>query len=325
MHTQLLYTCAAILLAYVVHNKGGEIWVRGNTHTHTSESDGDSKPEVVIEWYKSHGYNFLALSDHDRLTNPSRYADLESDDFILIPGDELSTTFEGHPVHVNGLGIKQGLKSVLGETLVGTIQKNVDLVNGAGGLCHINHPNFGWGFGHRELLKVTGFNLLEIYNGHPDVRNAGDMAHLPVEQVWDILLSSGRRIYGMAVDDAHDYTRFDASLANPGRGWIVVKVNSLSSDEILTNIRNGAFYASTGVELADYSVDDDAIRVSAKHSPNLSYVIRFIGLHGRILAETDGPLAIYKFAGGPDEAYVRAKVIASDGTVAWTQPVRRRH
>ncbi|NIQ53587.1 MAG: hypothetical protein GWN71_09235, partial [Gammaproteobacteria bacterium] len=37
-------------------------WWRGNTHTHTTESDGDSSPEVVARWYRDHGYHFLVLS-----------------------------------------------------------------------------------------------------------------------------------------------------------------------------------------------------------------------------------------------------------------------
>ena len=37
-------------------------WFKGNTHTHTTESDGDSSPEYVARWYKEHGYDFLVLS-----------------------------------------------------------------------------------------------------------------------------------------------------------------------------------------------------------------------------------------------------------------------
>ncbi len=40
-------------------------WYKGNTHTHTLWSDGDALPEVAAEWYKSHGYHFLVLSDHN--------------------------------------------------------------------------------------------------------------------------------------------------------------------------------------------------------------------------------------------------------------------
>lgn len=43
-------------------------WYKGNIHNHTTESDGDASPEKVCEWFESHGYDFLVLSDHNHLT-----------------------------------------------------------------------------------------------------------------------------------------------------------------------------------------------------------------------------------------------------------------
>lgn len=34
-------------------------WLKGNTHTHTLNSDGDSSPDEVVRWYREHGYQFL--------------------------------------------------------------------------------------------------------------------------------------------------------------------------------------------------------------------------------------------------------------------------
>ncbi len=42
-------------------------WYKGNTHTHTLWSDGNDFPEMVCDWYQKHGYQFLALSDHNIL------------------------------------------------------------------------------------------------------------------------------------------------------------------------------------------------------------------------------------------------------------------
>jgi len=39
-------------------------WFKGNTHTHTLNSDGDSTPDEVVKWYREHGYHFLVLTDH---------------------------------------------------------------------------------------------------------------------------------------------------------------------------------------------------------------------------------------------------------------------
>lgn len=48
-------------------------WWKGNLHTHTFWSDGDDFPEMVVRWYKEHGYHFLALSDHNRLSRGQRW------------------------------------------------------------------------------------------------------------------------------------------------------------------------------------------------------------------------------------------------------------
>lgn len=52
-------------------------WWKGNLHTHTFWSDGDDFPEAVVAWYKEHGYHFLALSDHNVLSEGERWVDAE--------------------------------------------------------------------------------------------------------------------------------------------------------------------------------------------------------------------------------------------------------
>src|SRR5262245_32769399 len=48
-------------------------WLKGNTHTHTLWSDGDAAPEKVADWYKSHGYDFLVLSDHNIMLDGEKW------------------------------------------------------------------------------------------------------------------------------------------------------------------------------------------------------------------------------------------------------------
>lgn len=52
-------------------------WYRGNTHTHTWWSDGDSPPETVVQWYKEHGYHFLVLSDHNVMAEGEKWVTVE--------------------------------------------------------------------------------------------------------------------------------------------------------------------------------------------------------------------------------------------------------
>ncbi|MEX2308694.1 MAG: hypothetical protein WD738_13930 [Pirellulales bacterium] len=48
-------------------------WWRGNIHTHSLWSDGNDFPEMIADWYRSHGYHFLALSDHNVLSQGVRW------------------------------------------------------------------------------------------------------------------------------------------------------------------------------------------------------------------------------------------------------------
>ncbi len=54
----------------------GEVgWWKGNLHTHSYWSDGDEFPETIMDWYKSRGYHFAALSDHNRMAEGDRWID----------------------------------------------------------------------------------------------------------------------------------------------------------------------------------------------------------------------------------------------------------
>lgn len=50
-------------------------WWKGNLHTHTLWSDGDDYPEMIVDWYKRQGYQFLALSDHNILLQGDKWID----------------------------------------------------------------------------------------------------------------------------------------------------------------------------------------------------------------------------------------------------------
>ncbi|MEO5802459.1 MAG: hypothetical protein ABIR24_02940 [Verrucomicrobiota bacterium] len=53
-------------------------WFKGNLHTHSLWSDGDAYPEVIVDWYKTNGYNFLALSDHNVVQQGQRWTNIET-------------------------------------------------------------------------------------------------------------------------------------------------------------------------------------------------------------------------------------------------------
>lgn len=56
-------------------------WYKGNTHTHSLWSDGDDFPEMIMDWYKTNGYDFIALSDHNILADKEKWVRIPSHPF----------------------------------------------------------------------------------------------------------------------------------------------------------------------------------------------------------------------------------------------------
>jgi hypothetical protein len=297
-------------------------WFKGNTHTHTVNSDGDSTPEEVVRWYREHRYNFVVLTDHNYLTSVTGLNAVHGapDKFIVIPGEEVTMTVAAKPVHVNGLAVATFVSPPSAGTVPEALQRAVDGIRRVGGVPNVNHPNFGWALTPEDLRQVQGTNLLEIFNGHPQVNNAGGGGVPGLEEVWDRILTSGRLMYGIAVDDAHVFKQpGNPAAATPGRGWVHVRAQALEPRMITEALDRGDFYASTGVELTDYTVDATRMELKIRATAWSKYRVQFIGAAGRLLAEVADSTATYTFKG--DEGYVRAKVLESNGLVAWTQPV----
>ncbi|MFN0141382.1 MAG: CehA/McbA family metallohydrolase [Pyrinomonadaceae bacterium] len=297
-------------------------WYKGNTHTHTLNSDGDSTPEAVVKWYKDNRYNFVFITDHEFIT-PVESLNREfglAGEFVVFAGQEVTDSLNKKPLHINGLGLGQICLPQKGMTVVENLQKNIDCVRTGGGVPQINHPNFGWALSAADIRKLERVALIEIYNGHPLVNNLGGGGSPGAEAIWDELLSSGMDIYGIADDDSHYFKRLgDRSAPTPGQAWIVVRAEELTAAAILAAMERGDFYASTGVELAELNATSKQITVNVKEEKWSKYTTQFIGRHGRVLKTTTSNPAIYRIRG--NETYVRAKVIESNGKVAWTQPV----
>ena len=108
--------------------------------------------------------------------------------------------------------------------------------------------------------------------------------------------------------------------ALPGRGWIVLRAEQLTAEDLRKAIDAGDFYASTGVELQDLQVTDKRIelRILTNDRSAVKYRTQFIGKNGRILQDGTANPATYTIRG--DEGYVRDKITDSNGRCAWTQP-----
>ena len=297
-------------------------WYKGNTHTHTLNSDGDSTPDDVVRWYREHGYQFLVLTDHNFLTSVVGLNALHGADekFLVIKGEEVTDRYEDKSLHINGLDVNAVVPPQGGTSVVDVLQRNVDAIRRANGIPHINHPSFRWSITAPELQRVRNNRLFEIFNGHPQVNNIGGGGVPGLEEAWDAILTDGTLLYGIAVDDAHVFKApGNPDVAGPGRGWVAVRAPSLEARALLDALERGDFYASTGVELSDYRASTRQIALAVKATAFSKYRIQFIGKGGRVLREVAEPEATYEIRG--NEGYVRARVLESNGRMAWAQPI----
>jgi hypothetical protein len=312
---------AAAVAAQPAPDRAAWRWYKGNTHAHTLESDGDSTPEEVTRWYKDQGYQFLVLSDHNVLVGIEALARQFAvpEQFLLVPGEEVTDAFAKKPLHVNGLNVARLVAAQHGASVLDTLQRNVDAIRDARGVPHVNHPNFGWAITPDELQRLERYRLLEIFNGHPLVNNRGGGDAPGMEEVWDRLLRAGRRVYGIAVDDAHYFKRpWDPRAPKPGQGWVVVRAPRLEPAALMASLEAGDFYASTGVAFDDYSADASAIAVRVRPLGDTRYRIALVGPAG-VVESADGPTARFALTGR--RGYARLVVEDSNGARAWGQPV----
>jgi hypothetical protein len=275
--------------------------------------------------------------------------------FLLIKGEEITDRFlekpssgtgkaVEHPIHHNSINHVNLIKPPGGGSVREVLERVVKAVEEEAAKCgrpvlvHLNHPNFGWGVSIEDLARVTGERYFEVYNGHRSVRNYGDAAHPGTEKIWDVVLAmrlgemGGPPLFALATDDSHHYHK-DQGISNPGRGWIVVRAESLAPDAIVRAMQAGDFYASSGVFLEDVVSDGHHLRVKVRSEPGVSYSTRFIGTRrggepGALLMESEAAESTYEFKG--DELYVRATIVSSrlhpngysagDLESAWVQP-----
>jgi len=297
-------------------------WFKGNTHTHTLNSDGDSTPDDVVRWYREQRYHFLVMTDHNVVTRVEGLNALHGapDRFLVIRGEEVTDSAGGKPVHLNLIGGEGFIAPQGGATPAESLRRNIAAMLPAKGVVSINHPNFGWALTAGDLASGKGAHLLEIANAHPQVNNGGSADSPGTEALWDSMLGAGLIIYGVASDDMHELKRpWTKAAARPGQAWIVVRASSLTTNVILAALGRGDFYASTGIELTDVQATAQRVTLTIKEQTSSRYSVSFIGRGGRVLKQAGAAPYQYDIAG--NEGYVRAKVVDSNGLAAWTQPV----
>ena len=323
--------------AAVDANAPQEAWLKGSTHVHAKPSGDSSEPIVsVVQWYEQHGYDFIALTDHNRVTevagDTTGQPAVATSGLIVLAGIELTHNPSGcQPqgdaskkcrIHVNVLG-PTARPNGRQEWAERHSKQRVDMYQAAiaeatrlgGNVIQINHPQWYWGMTPDVLVEIAqrGAHLFEIENVQFDKWNAGDAAHPSTEALWDAALLRGAMLWGVASDDAHDYEHPGKYPA--GGAWVMVKARR-DPRAILDALAQGHFYSSTGVVLVRAEVEAGDLVVEAEPG---AYTIAWI--ENGVVVDTAKAVSARRAL--PQSGYLRAVVTRDDGKRAWVQPARR--
>jgi hypothetical protein len=299
-------------------------WYKGNTHTHSTLSDGSMSRDEVIRYYQEMDYNFLVMSEHEVYTSTESY---DKDHFVLIPGMEFGQMHDKkyYGSILIGTGKSGNLKfhdqqSFSHQRTWSGMEKynqTIKDMQDAGNLIVVHAPYYN-GYDFDDLDDLADFQAIEIYNHICEIycgRTGYALSY------WDYLLRHGCQVWGIASDDLH----FDRKRPDFVKGgWIAVKARHLSVKDIAESIKAGSFYASQGPQIHDFYIRDDVIYLEC--SAVRHFVVKPEYRGNVIDAETiqiDDKNGRMLLAYKPDFAfkYVRVEIGDDNGRTAWSNPI----
>jgi hypothetical protein len=290
-------------------DKPGQFY-RGNTHAHSTRSDGSLTPKELVSAYRDQGYDFLAVTDHfmERFDYPvTDTSRLRTANFTTLLGAELhgQGLDNGGLWHIVALGLPVDFTSQSpGEDGPEIAAR----AKAEGAFIVLPHPQWT-GVSKRDARRIDDFDAIEIHNeGHTNDSDRGNGWFLA-----DLMATAGYRFSCTAADDAHFNARPDSF-----GGWIWVKSEALEPEPLLEAMKLGRYYASTGPQIHNVAFTDEEIIVECSPAE-----VVMVGGHisaCRYKRESGLTRAVFPMAPFGN-AFARITVIDRHGKKAWTSPI----
>jgi len=282
----------------------GGRWFKGNTHVHSTASDGGKTFAELEAMYAGKGYDFLFRTDH-WVCSDVRAEKRGPRKLLWMDGIELDgQDSQGGIYHVVCLGTFHGLQSEMG------FEAGLKAVRAQDGLLILAHPL--WTGNTPEDVWRWNFDGVEVYNYVCQWTNGkGDnLAY------WHFGLKRQPDMLAFASDDAH------ISAKHPGwnGAWIMVNARACTPKAILDAIRRGRYYSSCGPEFRSIETRGDTVTV--RTSP--VKFARLVGpssngrrcgsFHGKLMTEAT-------FTRPAEWPYAYVEIEDARGRRAWTNPI----
>ncbi|HTM79155.1 MAG TPA: CehA/McbA family metallohydrolase [Devosia sp.] len=202
-------------------------WYKGDLHCHTFHSDAKGSPELLHAAAKQAGLDFLAIADHNTITQRRYFHPQSSPDLVFVRAMEV-TTAEGH---ANVYGVDEWIDFRM--TKPSDAHTLARLVHDKGGLLSINHdkPDIEWTY------DLPTADCQEVWQSSWMTWNWVSLAR------WQRRLASGLHLSAIGGSDFHQPARLMPEgplvLARPTS---VLFLPELSEDAILAAMKAGHGY-----------------------------------------------------------------------------------
>lgn len=314
---------------------------KANLHCHSTKSDGRATLDEIKAAYQKRGYSVVAFTDHDALYVNSHLTD---ENFVAITSTELAikedastSTLVSHRMkcaHLNFYALdeknditpcyssaydKKKLPEVRYE---GEYQRvyspkcvNEMIKTGheKGFLVSLNHPS--WSLqDSSDYLAYEGLDFLEIYN--TGCVRAG---HADDESVLDIMALNGKKVFCTAADDNHNGAGFEGPESDSFGGFVMINSEKLEYNSVMTALKNGNFYASSGPNIYSLEREGNTVKISCSRAERV-----FLATDSRLrrhLAAPVGEAVTEASFELPEGVYFLFRLIVEDasGKKAYTQ------
>jgi len=272
--------------------------VKAGFHCHTVKSDGGLTPEQTIERYQSKGFHCVGITDHHQVTV------IDVNNGFL----SLNSTENGGDPDIIGVGVKSAVDPDL------PLSERANMLACQGGFTIAAHPTY-CGVLPGAYVECDDLMAMEIYNAYCDAAYTNGYA----VELWDMVLGQGKRIFGVAGDDAHLNPK-KRYYSDAGLGWIEIWAHTLTQKSILEALKQGAFFSTQGPTFNRIVVEQATIRIEC--SPVTLVRWRTFGSTGFVdYARNDSEITCSTL---PEwyrpNTYVRIELVDHEGKRAWSNP-----
>jgi predicted metal-dependent phosphoesterase TrpH len=295
------------------------IWLKSALHVHTTASDGKVTPRQALQAYRGLGYDLVAITDHDRITQVD-----PPEGMTLLSGAEWGAVVPDSPAgfHFITIGMQgqhghanDSVTMPPGEAaqIMALRNQPYEMAKLLRGLCRVlivAHPY--WSALTTELLdRLEGVSFLEVYNHGCEVEDGLGYSHY----VWDQLLARGKQWNAVAVDDSH------WAINDHGGGWVMIKAPDRSAAAVTDALAAGSFYSSAGPVIEDFQVEGRTARVRCSAAASILFRCNGSLGNGMHRAKEGEELTAAEHVLPGRAKFLRAEVTDAQGRKAWTNPI----